>query len=152
MFLCCCITVSEAFQENVESCLTGLEMIANRVEKTRVVGNMRLIQIKVNKQIYKLQGNGEKSQMDKSGWVTCLACLRVCLVIQSCRTLPHSMDCSPPGSSIHWISQARVLEWVAISSSRGSSPPRHQARISCTGRRILYQEPPFVHCCVLSMY
>ena len=42
MFLCCCITVSEAFQENVESSLTGLEMIANRVEKTRVVGKYEI--------------------------------------------------------------------------------------------------------------
>ena len=31
------------------------------------------------------------------------------------------LDCSPPGSSVHWISQARILEWVAISFSRGSS-------------------------------
>ena len=36
------------------------------------------------------------------------------------------MDCSPPGSSVHWISQARILEWVAISYSRGSSQPRDQ--------------------------
>ena len=38
------------------------------------------------------------------------------------------MDCSPPGSSVHGVSQARVLEWVAISFSRGSSQPRDQAR------------------------
>ena len=41
------------------------------------------------------------------------------------------MDCSPPGSSVHEISQARILEWVAISSSRGSSWPRDQTHISC---------------------
>ena len=40
------------------------------------------------------------------------------------------MDCSPPGSSVHGISQARILEWVAISSSRGSSQPRDQTCIS----------------------
>ena len=44
-----------------------------------------------------------------------------CLVVQSCLTLCGPMDCSPPGSSVHGISQARILEWVAISSSRGSS-------------------------------
>ena len=48
------------------------------------------------------------------------------------------MDCNPPGSSIHRISQARILEWVAISFLRGSSPPRDQTCISCIGRWILY--------------
>ena len=47
----------------------------------------------------------------------------VALVAQSCLTLRNPMDCSPPGSSVHGILQARILEWVAISSSRGSSPP-----------------------------
>ena len=48
------------------------------------------------------------------------------------------MDCSPPGSSVHGIFQARVLEWVAISFSRGSSQTRDWTRVSCIGRRILY--------------
>ena len=43
---------------------------------------------------------------------------------QSCRTLCDPMDCSPPGSSVHGILQARMLEWVAIPLSRGSSRPR----------------------------
>ena len=38
------------------------------------------------------------------------------------------MDCSPPGSSVHWILQARLLEWVAMPSSRGSSQPRDQPK------------------------
>ena len=41
------------------------------------------------------------------------------------------MDCSPPASSLHGISQARILEWVAISFSRGSSQARDQTCISC---------------------
>ena len=41
------------------------------------------------------------------------------------------MDCSPPGSSVHGIFQAIVLEWIAISFSRGSSPPRDRTRVSC---------------------
>ena len=45
-----------------------------------------------------------------------------CSFTQSCLTFCDSMDCSPPGSSVHGISQARILEWVAISSSRGSNP------------------------------
>ena len=46
------------------------------------------------------------------------------LVTQSCPTLCHPMDCSPPGSSVHGIFQARILEWVDIPFSRGSSQPR----------------------------
>ena len=52
-----------------------------------------------------------------------------------------SMDCSPPGFSVHGISQARILEWVAISSSRGSSRPRNQicvSLVSYTGSWIRY--------------
>ena len=59
---------------------------------------------------------------------------------QSCLTLCDLMDCSSPGSSVHRIFQERILEWVAISSSRGSSWPRDQTRISlvsCSGRQIL---------------
>ena len=48
------------------------------------------------------------------------------------------MDCSPPGSSVHGIILARILEWVDISSSRGSSQSRDGTRVSCTGRWILY--------------
>ena len=40
---------------------------------------------------------------------------------QSCPTLCDPMDCTPPGSSVHGVLQARLLEWVAVSSSRGSS-------------------------------
>ena len=46
---------------------------------------------------------------------------RLCSDSQSCPTLCDPMDCSPLGSSVNEISQARILEWVAISSSRGSS-------------------------------
>ena len=58
---------------------------------------------------------------------------------QSCPTLCDPMDCSPPGFSVHGILQARVLEWVAISFSRGSSQPKDQTHISCisyNGRQI----------------
>ena len=53
--------------------------------------------------------------------------------LQSCPTLCDPMDCSPPGSSVHEILQARILEWVVISFSRGSSWPRDQTQVSCTG-------------------
>ena len=60
------------------------------------------------------------------------------LVSKSCQTLSNPMDCSPPDSSVHKIFQARILEWVAISSSGGSSQPRDWTCTSCIGRRILY--------------
>ena len=51
-------------------------------------------------------------------------------VAQSCPTLCDPMDCSLSGSSVHGIFQARMLEWIAISFSRGSSQPRNQTRVS----------------------
>ena len=62
----------------------------------------------------------------------------VCWVVQSCLTLCDPLDCSPPGSSVQGIFQARILEWVAISSSRGSFWSRNQTCFSCIGRWILY--------------
>ena len=59
--------------------------------------------------------------------------------LQLCMTICNSMDCSPPGSSVHGILQARILEWVAISSS---SLPRDRTQVvyvSSIGRQILYQ-------------
>ena len=52
------------------------------------------------------------------------------------------MDCSLPGSLVYGISQARILEWVAISFSRGSSQPRNQTRVSCLAGRVFTTEPP----------
>ena len=56
-------------------------------------------------------------------------------VTQSCPTFCDPMDCSLPGSSVHGIFQERVLEWVAISFSRGSSQPRDGTRVSHTAGR-----------------
>ena len=55
--------------------------------------------------------------------------------------LCNPMNCKPPGSSVHGILQARILEWVAMPSSRGSSWPRDRTHIfyvSCIGRQVLY--------------
>ena len=54
----------------------------------------------------------------------------MCSVAQSCLTLCDPMDCSLPGSSVHVIFQARILEWVAMPSFRGSSYLRDQTRVS----------------------
>ena len=55
--------------------------------------------------------------------------------LQLCPTLCDPMDSSPPGSSVHGILYARILEWVAISFSRGSSWPRDWTRVSCIAGR-----------------
>ena len=59
-------------------------------------------------------------------------------VIQSCLTLCDPMDCGSPGSSVHGISQARILEWVVILFSRGSFQTKDRTPVSCIGRRILH--------------
>ena len=51
-------------------------------------------------------------------------CVCVCLGTQLCPAFCYLMDCSPPDSSVHWILQAKILEWVATPSSRGSSGPK----------------------------
>ena len=53
-------------------------------------------------------------------------CVCVCVCAQSCLTLCDPMDCGPPGSSVHGIYQARILEWVAFSFSKGAFQPRDQ--------------------------
>ena len=54
-----------------------------------------------------------------------------CLIAQSCPTLCDPMECSPPGSSVHRILQADILEWVAMPSFRASSPLRNWTHVSC---------------------
>ena len=65
----------------------------------------------------------------------CVCVFTCVLVAQSCLTLCNPMDCSPPGSSVHGILQARILELVAISLSRGSSQPKDQTQVSCIAGR-----------------
>ena len=75
--------------------------------------------------------------------VTLGVCVCVCVCVKSfqwCLT-PYPMDCSPPGSSVQGILQARILEWVAITPSRESFQPRDWTPISyvsCVGRQVLY--------------
>ena len=64
-----------------------------------------------------------------------VTCHYPCLYVQ---VFCDPMNCIPPGSSGHGISLARILEWVLISSSRGSYWPRDQTHIFCIGRQILY--------------
>ena len=80
-------------------------------------------------------------------------CVKV-LVTRSCPTLCDTMDCSPPGSSVHGILQARILEWVAIFFSRGSSRPRNWTWVSLVaGRKFNHFDCCMIfHCLALSQF
>ena len=62
--------------------------------------------------------------------------------LQSCPTLCNHMDCSPPGSSVPAILQVRILEWVALPSSKASSWPGDRTGISCSAGGVFAAEPP----------
>ena len=68
----------------------------------------------------------EVTKSDTTEWLTHMHAKS----LQSCLTLCDPMDCSLPGSSVHGILQARILEWVAMSFSRGSLQPRNRAQVS----------------------
>ena len=61
--------------------------------------------------------------------------------LQLCLTPCNPMNCSPPGSSVHGILQARILEWVAIPSSKRSSQPRDWTHVSCIACEFFNPEP-----------
>ena len=70
--------------------------------------------------------------------------------LQSCPTLCDPIDGSPPGSSVDGILQARILEWVAMSSSRGSSQLRDQTRVSyvsCIGNGFFTTNTTYIGWC-----
>ena len=69
-------------------------------------------------------------------------CKRGCSVTKSCQDSCNPLDYSLPGSSVHGIFQARILEWVAISFPMGSSQPRDQTHVSSIAGRFFTTEPP----------
>ena len=80
----------------------------------------------------------------------CFSCVMyhivIVLVAQSCPTLCNPVECSPPGSSVRGILQARILEWIAIPYSRGSSWPRDWTQVSfITGRFFIIWATREVH-------
>ena len=70
-----------------------------------------------------------------SRFLSVLVVVAVVLVAQGCPILCNPTDCSPPGSSVHGILQARILEWVVIPFSRGCSQPWDQTWVSCIAGR-----------------
>ena len=102
------------------------------------------------------KGSSQETQIEKTcrswlnsckslssfSWVVSFICMCVCSVTTLCPTLCDLMDYRLPSSSVHGILQARILEWVAISSSRGSSRPRDGTCISCIAGGFFTTEPP----------
>ena len=85
----------------------------------------------------------------QQSYIRVCVCLHACSVVKSRLTLCYSMDYCPPGSSVPGISQARILEWVAIPLCRGSSWPRDRDPISCiTGRFFTTWATREAHVCV----
>ena len=79
----------------------------------------------------KVQGHMKSWVFYRTTWSS--TCVSLCCAksLQSCPILCDPMECSPPGFSVHGIVQARILEWVAMPSSRGSSRPRDGTHIFC---------------------
>ena len=93
---------------------------------------------------WRIPGMGEPGGLPSMGshsvehnWSDLAAAAAVCMCAQSCPTLCDTMDYSAPVSSVHGISQARILEWVAISYSKGLSWLRDWICVSCIGRWVL---------------
>ena len=66
----------------------------------------------------------------------------LCLVAQFCQTLCDPMGCSLPGSSVHWILQTKIMEQVAMPSSRGFSSPKNRIQVSCIAARFFTSWTP----------
>ena len=84
----------------------------------------------------------EWSKPDTGRQISCITYVCVCLVTQSYQTVCDPMDCNPPGSLSIGILLARILEWVAMPSSRGSSQPRMEARHPALQAVSSPSEPP----------
>ena len=82
--------------------------------------------------------HNKRSHYFVNKFICTLFFLMCVLVTQSCLNHCDPTGGSLPGSSVHGISQARILEWIAISFSRGSSQPRDQSRVSSIARCIPY--------------
>ena len=78
-------------------------------------------------------------------WLWSWSCVTHAKSLHACLTLCDPMDWSPPGSSVHGILQPKILEWITMPSSRGSSQPRDQTHVSCgssVAGKFFTAEPP----------
>ena len=84
-----------------------------------------------NRKVFSHSSKGQTSKIHFIEPINVSRSFHVHAHTQSCPTLWNPLDCSLPGSSVHGIFQARILEWIAISSSRGSSGPRDRTCVPC---------------------
>ena len=119
-------------------------LISCRIDWFGLLAVQGLSRVFSSTRIRKHQFFGTQSSL----WSNCHICIQLlkkpsCCAksLQSCPVLCDPMDCSPPGSSVHRLLQASILEWVAMPSSRGSSQPRDCTcvfYVSCIDRQVLY--------------
>ena len=131
--LCSCVCVSDAWLCDPMDCSCQALCAWNFPGKSTRVGCHFLLQ-----GLFPCQGSNPCLlhllywQVDSLPQVVCMHAQ----TFQLCPTLCNPIDCSPPGSSILGILQARILEWVSLPSSRGSSWPRNWTHISCVAGRL----------------
>ena len=123
-------------QYNPSRCWAAVAVpISHTIMRVKNGNNSHSINISIQPFCFPLSVQYSKNSMSYS----ILHCKVVVVESLSCVQLfCDPMDCTPPGSSVHGILQARILEWVAIFFSRGSFQPRDQTHVSCLGRQILY--------------
>ena len=99
-----------------------------------IQGSLRIDWFDILAGIFSLSKIGIPQLVDIGSFLYCRQCVYV-LVAQSCLTLCDPTDYSPPDFSVHGILQARILEWIAIPFSRGTSQPRDRTLVSCIAGR-----------------
>ena len=96
------------------------------------------MQVVLLRELFKM----EPDAIEKVGFMHISAQICVCESISHILLFCNPMDCSLPGSSVHGVLQARILEWVAVSFSRGSSPSKYQTQVSALQADSFPYEPP----------
>ena len=123
-------------QKNSFSILFMLTSMLNRKIKLNKRKKLNPMQFTLTYPIYASLNILYRAYICGGGWVA-----------KSCLTLCDPMDCNAPGASVHGIFQARILEWVAIPSSRGRSWSRNQICVSCIEGGLLHHKH-FLYCWV----
>ena len=142
--------LQQYIEQHIECYIENIELITYRLH-----GTYRTIYIAVHRMSWRpseqfydhgdkehttLRQVGRKEKWSSQNLQDWCACVHA-KWLQSCPRPYDPMDCRLPGFSVHRSLQARILEWAAIPSSRGSSQPRDWTRlcyISCVGRKVLY--------------